>query len=196
MRTFLIAIVVTSAGVLAAPNQIPAAQTVIDDSESYAVYASLLPGEVATAANGKTRELVIQRETSTNNECTLSGAALEGEWKPVVDDFKLQNARVRMLLPDRDLHSPYTLVPRKEIMAFFTKGPESWQGFYRRYPDSGGYIEMSAVGFNASRTRAMVYIAHYCGGLCGGGAHHLLEKVDGSWREAKAPGITACMWIS
>ncbi|MEO7157279.1 MAG: hypothetical protein ABI039_06950, partial [Vicinamibacterales bacterium] len=40
--------------------------------------------------------------------------------------------------------------------------------------DSGGFMVISAVGFNAARTRAMVYMAHSCGSLCGGGTHHLL----------------------
>ena len=85
------------------------------------------------------------------------------------------------LLPDRDLRHPYLVVPRRDIMALFSKTGGNWPEFYRRYPDSGGYVEVSAVGFDRAKTRAMVYMAHHCGGLCGGGTHHLLEKVDGAW---------------
>jgi hypothetical protein len=42
----------------------------------------------------------------------------------------------------------------------------------------------------------MVYMAHSCGSLCGGRTHHLLEKVEGVWREAKIPGVSNCMWAS
>ena len=194
MLRCLVALTVATAA-LGPAGQIPASQTVIEDPEAYAIYASLVGGEVG-AANGRVKQLVVQRETVINNECTLSGAALETDWKPVVDDFKRQNAQLRFVLPDRDLRVPYLVVPRKDIMAFFAKGAGNWPEFYRRYPDSGGYIELSAVGFDASKTRAMVYVAHHCGGLCGGGSHHLLEKVNGAWREAKVPGINACMWIS
>lgn len=195
MPKWLFPIVLWSMGIGVTATQIPASQAVIDDPEAYAVYASLLPRE-APIAGGKAKRLVLQRETVTNNECTLTGAALETDWKPVVDDFKLQNAHLRFILPDRDLHYPYTVVPRRDILALFAKGGGEWPAFYQRYPDSGGYIEVSAVGFDRSKTRAMVYMAHHCGGLCGGGTHHLMEKVNGAWRTADVPGISACMWIS
>jgi hypothetical protein len=38
----------------------------------------------------------------------------------------------------------------------------------------------------------MVYIAHICGPECAGGMHHVLEKVDGSWRDAQVPGMIQC----
>ena len=62
-------------------------------------------------------------------------------------------------------------------------------GLKRRGPKiraaySGGYIQLSAVGFDAAGTRAMVYVAYQCGGLCGGGTLYLPEKVNGGWREA------------
>jgi hypothetical protein len=175
--------------------QIPAAQTVIDDPESYVVYAMLIAAEVP-ASGGKVRQLVVQRETAVNKDCMVSGGALETDWKPVADDFKLQNAHVRFVSPDRDLHRPYSVVPQKDILAFFTRQGGSWPAFYRRFPDSGGYVEVSAVGFARSKTRAMVYVSHYCGGLCGGGSYHLLEKVGGAWREADVPGVSTCMWFS
>ena len=195
MLRCLVALAVSSAAVVLPAGQIPASQTVIEDPEAYAVYASLVAGQVPVTG-GKVRQLAIQRETVTNNECTLSGAALETDWKPVVDDFKRQNAQVRFVMPGRDLRVPYVVVPRKDIMAFFAKGGGNWPEFHRRYPDSGGYIEVSAVGFDPSKTRGMVYVAHHCGGLCGAGSHHLLEKVNGAWRMANIPGINACMWIS
>ena len=194
MLRCLVALAVSSAAFWPA-GQIHASQTVIEEPEAYAVYASLVAGEVRVPS-GKLKQLVVQRETVTNNECTLSGAALESDWKPVVDDFKRENAQVRFVMPDRDLHVPYVVVPRKTIMAFFAKGAGNWPEFYRRYPDSGGYFEVSAVGFDGSKTRAMVYVAHHCGGLCGAGSHHLLEKATGTWHEAKVPGVNACMWIS
>lgn len=77
-----------------------------------------------------------------------------------------------------------------------SRAPQPWDQFYSRYPDSGGYVVFSAVGFNETKTRALVYIAHYCGNLCGGGSHHFMEKVDGRWRETRPKDVTMCMWIS
>ena len=178
-----------------AAGQIPSSATAIEDPEAYAVYASLLGAEVADTGQ-EVRRVVIQRETVTNTECTISGGALETDWKPVVDDFRIQNAGIRFVLPDRDLRLPYLVVTRKEIRSSFVKGPAGWPDFYKRYPGSAGYVEVSAVGFNRPRTRAMVYMAHHCGGLCGGGSYHLLEKVNGAWREAKVPGVSSCEWVS
>jgi hypothetical protein len=96
-----------------------------------------------------------------------------------------------------DIGRDYLLVPRKEIETSFTRLPGgSWWDFYARYPNSGGFIEVSAVGFDSTKTRAMVYVAHHCGGLCGGGTHHLMEKTDGQWGEAFIKDLTNCSWIS
>lgn len=71
-----------------------------------------------------------------------------------------------------------------------------WTAFHAKYPDSGGFLKVSAVGFDPARRRAMVYIAHSCGALCGGGRSQLLEKIDGTWRQARIPGVTDCTIIS
>ncbi len=40
----------------------------------------------------------------------------------------------------------------------------------------------SAVGFNADRSRAVVYVGHHCGMLCGMGTFAALTKSGGKWR--------------
>jgi hypothetical protein len=171
----------------------------IQDAEAYVVYASLIPQEWTVTAAHATR-LVVQREAATYNRCLPSGGALETDWRPVVESFKAENARDRVVLPDRDLQFPYLVVPKSEIMALFQEAKSDpglgWPAFYRRYPDSGGYMQLSAVGFDPAKTRALVYIGHQCGGLCGGGEHYLLQKTDGVWRPVKLPGVTQCIWAS
>jgi hypothetical protein len=74
------------------------AQDSIDDPEVYAVYASLLPDEwTVRTAHAKT--LVFQEETGTNWGCMPSGKPLEEDWRPVVDSFRSENARVKGLRP-------------------------------------------------------------------------------------------------
>lgn len=174
--------------------QMPAAQAVIDDPEAYVVYATLIDDEIP--AKPARKQLVVQRETVVNKDCIVSGGALETDWKPVADDFKAQNARARFVAPDRDLHRSYVVVARKDLLAYFTKGGGRWPAFYERYPDSGGYVELSAVGFDDRKTRAMVYVAHACGDLCGHGSYRLLEKVAGKWADAHVAGVSTCVWIS
>ena len=55
------------------------------------------------------------------------------------------------------------------------------QEFQNEFPHNLGFIVLSAVGFNPSRTQAVFYIDHFCG-LCGGGRYVLMEKIDGAWR--------------
>lgn len=167
----------------------------VDDSEAYAVYASLLPNEwIVTTAHAK--RLVLQRETATNRDCMPTGKQFETEWRAVIDNFKAENAEVLTLLPGYPLGLPYVLLPSAEIRALFYAPGNRWAEFNRVYPGAGGYIQVSAVGFDTSKTHAMVYMAHVCGSLCGGGVHHLLEKVGGAWREARVEGMTNCCWMS
>lgn len=180
---------------LALPNHSATAQNSavkpVDDSEAYAVYASLLPREWIVAVEHAT-SLVVQKDTVTNWGCMPSGAQFEAEWRPVIDSLKVQNASVRTLRPDYPLGLPFTLLGSADIQAIIRSPAHNWPDFNRKYPESHGYVQVSAVGFDQMRTRAMVYIAHICGPECAGGMHHVLEKVDGSWREARVPGMIQC----
>jgi hypothetical protein len=53
--------------------------------------------------------------------------------------------------------------------------------FETRFPNNFGYFVFSHVGLNLSKTQAIVYVDHYCGGLCGGGGYFLMQRVNGVW---------------
>jgi hypothetical protein len=53
--------------------------------------------------------------------------------------------------------------------------------FEARYPDNIGFFVVSHVGLNLKKTEALLYIDHFCGGLCGGGAYVFMRKVSGVW---------------
>jgi hypothetical protein len=94
----------------------------------------------------------------------------------VVDSLRSENAKPRRIRAGFPLGTPYVVVPSADVTASFRDLPtDPWAAFYKRYPDSGGFMIVSAVGFDAAKKRAMVYMAHSCGLLCGGGMHHLLE---------------------
>jgi hypothetical protein len=158
------------------------------------VYAAILPREQRKA-------FVVRAETGRMMPCESSGSEYE-KWKPLVDDYLEQNASRRLLLPRPPFVNPYIVVPEAQIQASFTddfaKSPLGpWGEFFRRFPNSNGYTELSAVGFDADKRRAMVYVGHYCGTLCGGGRSHLLEKVDGEWREIESySSLVGCQWTS
>ena len=183
----------------AATGAQPTAAKPLEDPEAYAVYAALLPNQWAVR-HAKATILVFQQETGTYPQCLPSGPLLNTEWKPVVDSYRTENEHGRLLQPGFPLGIPYMVVRRAEIKATFTTVPNDpqfgWTGFYARYPNSKGYMVASVPGFDGNRRRAMVYMGHSCGPVCGGGTYHLLEKTDGSWREIRAAGITSCAWYS
>lgn len=53
--------------------------------------------------------------------------------------------------------------------------------FEARFPDNFGYFVVSHVGLNLNKTEALLYVDHFCGGLCGGGKYVLMRKVNGVW---------------
>jgi len=53
--------------------------------------------------------------------------------------------------------------------------------FEARFPNNLGYFVVSHVGLNLDKTEALVYVDHFCGGLCGGGGYVLMRKVGGVW---------------
>ncbi len=58
---------------------------------------------------------------------------------------------------------------------------ESSGAFQTRFPNNLGYIAVSRVGFNLTKTEAIFYLDHFCG-LCGGGRYVLMRKVNGVWK--------------
>jgi hypothetical protein len=173
----------------------------IEEEEAYAVYAVVLRNEHWKA-------YVVQAESDLMQPCVSSGAEFD-RWRDVVEDFLFENEERRLLLPRPPLVEPYRIVPAAAIASSLhelegppdvTAGAHSWQGpwsgFYERFPRSGGYTKLSAVGFDSAKQRAMVYVAHYCGMLCGGGKNHLLEKQGGVWREVVSSEVAGCLWMN
>src|SRR4051794_9907182 len=95
MRILALAILLAWSGCSVRAAQ-DAPLTPVDDPEAYTVYASLLPNEwPVRVANAKT--LVFQQETGTMRDCMPSGKPLEADWRPVVDNFRAENASVRIV---------------------------------------------------------------------------------------------------
>jgi len=61
-----------------------------------------------------------------------------------------------------------------------------------RFPNNLGYFVVSHVGLNLNKTEALLYVDHFCGGLCGGGEYVLMRKVDGVWHVVDHHGT----WVS
>jgi hypothetical protein len=175
---------------------------VYDDSEAYAVYAVILGRKVSPDDN-KRSPLIIEDQTTDyptygdeSDACLKPEPASEPTFGPLITAYRALNKKPWLLQDKFNFPFKYQLVPRATIDAFFEKkNVGGWEDFYKRFPRSGGYVYVSAVGFNPDRTLAMVYAGHSCGGLCGGGGYRFLKKVDGKWTEINFPGQT-CTWVS
>src|SRR5688500_1808490 len=60
-----------------------------------------------------------------------------------------------------------------------------WRAFRLTYPQAWGYAELSAVGYNPDRTRALVYSAHKCGERCLSSDAWLLARKGNKWSIAE-----------
>ena len=174
----------------------------IDDPEAYAIYSVILTPEPSAKIH-KQRRWVINEETADypsygedDDSCLKPLPENEALLRPLIDAYRKANKTPSILEKKIVIPVQYEIVPKATIYGFFDKnGPGGWTNFNKRFPNSGGYIELSAVGFNSDKTMALVYSGHSCGGLCGGGGYFFLKKVNGKWTEANWPGQT-CTWVS
>jgi hypothetical protein len=60
-------------------------------------------------------------------------------------------------------------------------GDLEWTEYYRRFPDSSGFIMLSRAGFNSEHTQALLYIGSRSGPGYGEIHFLLLEKTNGTW---------------
>ncbi|HEV8367535.1 MAG TPA: hypothetical protein VGQ39_06240 [Pyrinomonadaceae bacterium] len=188
LTSLLILPLLLSQGVISSGDK----TTPYEDQEAYEVYSSILPSEwPLRVAHAKT--LIIQSETKGYEMCLRPEKEWEEKVGPAISDYVRLNTKPLPLQRRINVEVQYQLIKAEELRsAIQTAG---WEGFYQRYPNSGGWMELSAVGFNANKTVAVVYMGHHCGMLCGGGGFHVLEKKDGQWVALDWKG-SSCAWAS
>ena len=133
---------------------------------------------------------------------------MDPEWRSVWLAYEQANSVVRFLRADADLGLPYTLVSLATVKQLLLKagndGTETrggWTEAYTSFPNNK-LLAVSSVGFDASKTRAIVALQYNCGLQkestirnydCHGGEHVRLVKQQGRW-EPVLNG--ACGWIA
>jgi hypothetical protein len=175
-----------------APEPLPALSATIDDPEAYVVYEhalSVLQWPVT----------FVRRETTIgfpqppkNVVCDpYLSPDYDESWQSVLDDYVRQNSIKRTLRP----LFAFKLLASEEIENAFRDSPDvEWTRFWNEI-DRNGYAEVSAVGFDKDKTRAIVYSALHCGGTCGKGMHTAWQKRGGRWEAAPVLSRN-CEWRS
>jgi hypothetical protein len=176
------------------PNDTKPVQT-YSIAEAYEVYSAILPNEW-TWRYAKSKTLLVRAETVSYQMCLTPDTVSSNLLDAAIANYRLVNRTTWTLERKFEISKPYELIPSAALEApFKTNGPAGWSEFKLEHPDSVGWIELSAVGFNDDKTVAVVYIGHHCGGLCGGGSFSVLRKAEGKWKPLPWSG-GSCAWAS
>lgn len=159
-------------------------------SEMGAVLSAYLSDEVLHNGHdwgsGRGVQMVLQREAQSPGNWRWRWIMLldKRSWFPQCSrtsrlSFFLTNLFVTNVQVELHLPNGVTLVfvSRKELER---TEPNDFQ---TRFPNNVGYIAVSHVGLNLTKSEAIFYIDHFCG-LCGGGGYVVMRKVNGQWRVA------------
>ena len=111
--------------------------------------------------------------------------------EPAIADYSDQNRKSWLRQWNLQMDMPYELVPHATVEALlFGKNGGRWAGFQKSYPQSDGWISLSAVGFNSDRTIAVVCVTHHFESN-GSTELKVLRYEDGKW---KPLGNLGCGW--
>jgi len=186
------AFLLISASLLVQSLRSPGTATQINDADAYDVYSTVLPSEWPIKV-ARAKELIILNETRMYQMCLRPDAGSDARIEPAITNYSKLNEKPWLLYPKLVMGIPYRLISTEQLVNAIAEA--QWDRFYRQYPDSKGWIELSAVGFNPDKTVAVVYVGHHCGPLCGGGRFHVLEKKEGKWVPLEWQG-NSCSWVS
>jgi len=165
--------------------------TLAEEQDSYEIYSMLLRTEVgpewkitAWAINEQTQTFPVFASSNDDHlrQCLSVSQDQKSIYQPLIQDYLAKNQKKLVLERKFDL-------PQYALVGFGTSGRANPPG------PASIVFEVSAVGFNRDRTRALLYVGHHCGSLCGGGTYHLLVKYS-KWEVDREYRGVSCLWGS
>lgn len=145
------------------------------DPDAYAIYATLLP-EVASQSKDV---ILLVQETAQTFRCSRFPPVPKG-WEGVREDFDRQNAASWTLQAILPTDAYYRVVPKTEIDADDARLEREYPGIWQRRPGSLDFVAFSAVGFNADKTKALLYVQTRSSFQT-----HLMERTADKWAESR-----------
>lgn len=157
-------------------------------TEEYEIYSALIQQKYVEP---NTKLLVIEDRTFRYDfaiqddepwrDKPKKGVAID---QSAAEDYEARNSR-QWLLNKALFKFPVKIdfITDLDLKAIFhgNWGELRWISYYRRYPESRGFIMLSRIGFNTAHTQALLYMGSRCGPGCGDLNFLLLEKVNGNW---------------
>lgn len=107
-----------------------------------------------------------------------------------VEDYRIKNRESRRLTGTLNLQLKYVLAEKEELEQY--RKAKRWDEFYRKYPESNGFLSFSRVGFDSGKRQAIVYLEHWCDEVCGYSYYVILGKDKEGWKVSK----TDTGWVS
>lgn len=181
---FLISIVLCSPGAAALRVQSDLGSGVSE--EEYEVYSSVIK---QLYVRPETKLVMIEERTFRYDFASeeepwrekRKGVAID---ESAVGDYETKNSSA-WLLNKNSFRLPVktSLITDHDLKAIFhgSWGDLQWINYYRRFPDSRGFVMLSRIGFNTQHTQALLYVGSRCGPGCGDINFLLLEKINGAW---------------
>jgi hypothetical protein len=166
---------------LVAQNPSPYEKTAdYEDADGYAVLGFLL--QHYRPELGNTLEIAsLTASGAKPDSFEACGSKIPAEFAAAANDFRDKNKQNWRLTKKLNLKFSYKLVDLAK-----KHQPLAPTGNAKELPppvfDHAVY-QVSAVGFDTSRTHAIVYVAAVCGPDCSSGGYHLLVKEKDGWNE-------------
>jgi hypothetical protein len=113
---------------------------------------------------------------------TLPWPGLRKADRTTLKSFTTANRHPRRLPQQLSPRETVVIVTGQQVKATPGNPRSYWDQFYRRFPGSSGWYELSAIGFNRGPTEALLFVQRHCGELCGSGSFVLLRKTVTGWR--------------
>ena len=154
------------------------------DPEAYEVYNAIIPEE-ETYQTGK-GALIISQTTEMGGSNLCFEDDIGERFDEALTDFLSQNTRPWLLQRQFQSSRPYEIISARGIGQLFKNDDRQggWGHFYSRFPHSGGFSHLSAVGFYKTRTLAVVHAGSESGNMGGSRGLYVLLKVNGKWEIA------------
>jgi hypothetical protein len=148
--------------------------------EEYSVYRALIADTIFNRA-----ATIVLLDSTQSWDFSNGEAPWKGEM-PRLSEETLQNylSVNRTRIPLKSISCP-----GKTCVLISSEKMAVWE---RLYPDAGGAVTVSRVGFNRACTQALVYWSVYWAPLAAYGSIILLEKVGGRWTVSQ----DLMIWIS
>ena len=157
-------------------NDLP---TVIEQDEQaiYALFFSDFSGTIAIVREDTFGSSYPQDEQETRDYIKSNLSDISDE---TLNNYIERNAVSSKLPATMKLGVDYVLLSTPEFLEITSES--NWGEILKeKYPGSQGCTAFSRVGFNKSRTQALVYVIRILGPLVGGGEYYLLEYNAGNW---------------